>query len=272
MEMWYNDTVGGDWCWLPTTQRTANANIALLRVGLVMTLDDREKLGPAEALLLEAADNRVAYNGTPAEEVGAALLAQAREKLPEPELGTGGELIQQRGASGYLSYTLDYPDFIAADASAQRMHLAAEAGALALGVDTADTIQAQNSAERMLSHQLGAAHAGAMKLMGQMTNMMMLQDKAIRTDDSANVRVTRLAGAASRLMVAYQQGLVTLDRLRAGGKQTIIVQHVQVNVGGQAVVAGKVKPGAKGGGRGVTASRSRPNGRKNSGGGGKGQK
>jgi hypothetical protein len=35
-------------------------------------------------------------------------------------------------------------------------------------------------------------------------------------------------------MVAYQQGLVTLDRLRAGGKQTIIVQHVQVNEGGQA--------------------------------------
>ena len=44
----------------------------------------------------------------PADEVGAALLAQAREKLPEPELGTGGELIQQRGASGYLYNTLDH--------------------------------------------------------------------------------------------------------------------------------------------------------------------
>ena len=76
----------------------------------------------------------------------------------------------------------------------------------------------------------------------------------MRTDDGANLRVTRLAGAASRLMLAYQQGLVTLDRLRAGGKQTIIVQHVQVNEGGQAVVAGKVKPGAKGGGRGVAGS------------------
>ena len=237
-----------------------------------MTLDDREKLGPAEALLLEAADSRVAYHGTSADEVGAALLAQAREKLPDPERGTGGELIQQRGASSYLHNTLDYPDFIAADASAQRMHLAADAGALALGVDTADTIQAQNSAERMLSHQLAAAHAGAMKLMGQLTNMMMMQNNAMRTDDGANLRVTRLAGAASRLMVAYQQGLVTLDRLRAGGKQTIIVQHVQVNEGGQAVVAGKVKPGAKGGGRGVAASGSRPAGRKNSERGGKGQK
>ena len=89
-----------------------------------MTSDDREKLGPAEGLLLEAADNRVAYHGTPADEVGAALLAQAREKLPEPERGTGGELIQPREASTYLYNTLDYPDFIAADASAQRMTLA----------------------------------------------------------------------------------------------------------------------------------------------------
>ena len=45
-----------------------------------MTLDDREKLGPAEALLLEAADNRVAYHCTSADEVGAALLAQAGRK------------------------------------------------------------------------------------------------------------------------------------------------------------------------------------------------
>ena len=64
--------------------------------GPAMTMDDRKKLGPAEALLLEAADHRVAYHRTTADEVGAALLAQAREKLPEPERGTGGELIQQR--------------------------------------------------------------------------------------------------------------------------------------------------------------------------------
>jgi hypothetical protein len=237
-----------------------------------MTLDDREKLGPAETLLLEAADRRVAAHGSSADEVGAALLAKAREKLPDPERGTGGELVQQRGASGYLYNTLDHPDFIAADASAQRMHLAADAGALALGVDTADTIQAQNSAERMLSHQLAAAHSGAMKLMGQLANMMMLQDKAIRTDDGANLRATRLAGAASRLMLAYQQGLVTLDRLRSGGKQTIIVQHVQVNEGGQAVVAGKVKPRRGKGGRGVPTSGSVSERRKNSRTRGKGQK
>ena len=60
-----------------------------------MTLDDREKLGPAEALLLERRTIELLI-GTSADEVGAALLAQAREKLPDPERGTGGELIQQR--------------------------------------------------------------------------------------------------------------------------------------------------------------------------------
>jgi hypothetical protein len=242
-----------------------------------MTLDDREKLdgrdrlGPGETLILEAAHSRFAYHGSSADKVGKTLLAQAREKLPEPEIGTGGELLQQRGASGYLYNTLDHPDFITADASAQRMHLAKDAGALALGVDMADTIQAANSAEQMLAHQLAAAHAGAMRLMGQVTNMTMMQATAMRTDDSTNLRVTRLAGAASRLMMAFQQGLVTLDKLRAGGKQTILVQHVQVNDGGQAVVAGKVR-GGKGGGRQERISGSPPAGRKNSGGGGKGRK
>jgi hypothetical protein len=228
-------------------------------------------LGPAETLLLEAADSKFAYHGSSADEVGAALLAQVRKKLPTPKRGTGGELLQPREPSTYLYNTLDYPDFIAADASSQRMHLAKDAGALALGVDAADTIQAKNSAELMLAHQLAAAHAGAMKLMGQLTNMMMMQHTAVRTDDGANLRVTRLAGAASRLMLVYQQGLVTLDRLRAGGKQTIIVQHVQVNEGGQAVVAGKVKPGTTGG-RGVPASGSSAADRKNSRPGGKARK
>jgi hypothetical protein len=36
------------------------------------------------------------------------------------------------------------------------------------------------------------------------------------------------------MMMAFQQGLMTLDKLRAGGKQTILVQHVQVNDGGKA--------------------------------------
>ena len=37
--------------------------------------------------------------------------------------------------------------------------------------------------------------------------------------------------------------LLTLERLRNGGKQTVVVQHVAVAEGGQAVVAGAVNQG-----------------------------
>ncbi|MGH8507869.1 MAG: hypothetical protein ACREVH_04025 [Gammaproteobacteria bacterium] len=53
----------------------------------------------------------------------------------------------------------------------------------------------------------------------------------------------RLVHASARLMRSYQEGLLTLQRLRSGGQQTVIVQHVNVANGGQAVVAGEVEGG-----------------------------
>ena len=50
-----------------------------------MTRDDRDRLGPAE-LLLEAADRAIENHGTSGV-VDAAPVAQARKKVPEPELG-----------------------------------------------------------------------------------------------------------------------------------------------------------------------------------------
>jgi hypothetical protein len=37
-------------------------------------------------------------------------------------------------------------------------------------------------------------------------------------------------------MTAYQQGLLTLRKLRLGGHQRTSVQHIQVREGGQAIV------------------------------------
>jgi hypothetical protein len=37
-------------------------------------------------------------------------------------------------------------------------------------------------------------------------------------------------------MTAYQQGLLTLRKLRLGGPQRISIQHIQVREGGQAIV------------------------------------
>jgi hypothetical protein len=52
-----------------------------------------------------------------------------------------------------------------------------------------------------------------------------------------------MAGAAARMMKTFQRGALTLERLRNGGRQTVVVQHVAVGDGGQAVVAGAVTQG-----------------------------
>ena len=60
-------------------------------------------------------------------------------------------------------------------------------------------------------------------------------------EDTADLQ--RLVNASVRLMSVYQQGLQTLQRLRTGGRQEVVVQHIHVTDGGQALVAGHVKPG-----------------------------
>ena len=57
--------------------------------------------------------------------------------------------------------------------------------------------------------------------------------------------------ASARMMDTYQRALLTLERVRNGGKQTVVVQHVTVAGGGQAVVAGQVEAGPKRRRRGV---------------------
>ena len=63
----------------------------------------------------------------------------------------------------------------------------------------------------------------------------------------ASVEAARLATAAARMMEATARAALTLDRLRHGNRQTVVVQHVAVGDGGQAVVAGAVAAGVTGG-------------------------
>jgi hypothetical protein len=42
-------------------------------------------------------------------------------------------------------------------------------------------------------------------------------------------------------MECFQHGLLTIAKVRSGGKQTVVVQHVNVGDGGQAMVAGQMK-------------------------------
>ena len=45
-------------------------------------------------------------------------------------------------------------------------------------------------------------------------------------------------GQMARLMTAYQSGALAIQNMRRGGRQTVVVQHVQVTEGGKAVVVG----------------------------------
>jgi hypothetical protein len=105
------------------------------------------------------------------------------------------------------------------------------AGVSQLAVDAAETISAANSIEKMLAHQLALCHATAFKTMLQASE---------RPDNVADQ--TRLINSATRLLKCYQDGLLALHKIRSGNRQTMVVQHVNVSDGGQAVVTGDSGP------------------------------
>ena len=69
-----------------------------------------------------------------------------------------------------------------------------------------------------------------------------ITEKAFFETDS--VAKARLLNLATRMMETFQRGLLTLQRLRTGGEQKIIVQHIAVSEGGQAIV-GNVRGGGR---------------------------
>jgi hypothetical protein len=141
--------------------------------------------------------------------------------------------------------TVADPSYITADASKSRLDLAFDAGVLETGLDAAETIEARNSLEKMMAHQMAAMHSSTMKLAAQLNRCIERMDREHHPDlrERANVQGTRLAGAIARMSGSYQSGMTTMQRLRSGGTQRVIVQHVTVTEGGQAVVAGQLETG-----------------------------
>ena len=147
------------------------------------------------------------------------------------KIAFGGEALpdsRDRTLAGVRETLLD-PDNIAIDASATRLELLADVDAVALGIDAAESIQAQNSLEKMLAHQMAAAHKHSLNLMAKIPHA------------ADSLEALRLSNASVRLMLAYQDGMRLLQKIRSGGRQVVIVQHVQVAEGGQAVIAGGVQ-------------------------------
>jgi hypothetical protein len=139
--------------------------------------------------------------------------------------------------------TLEEPNVISVDASEHRAHAATKAGVLSAALDSSVSAGARNSLDKMIAHQVAAAHHAGMELLGR------LADSAT-FERLPPVELARLTNAAARLFDVSQGGCITLQRMKTGGKQHVIVQHVTVSQGGQAVVAGRVEGGRRRRGKG----------------------
>ena len=158
------------------------------------------------------------------------LAAEALQQHDPAALTAGGEVLPQHDME--LADTLAAPGAVALDASAHRLDLLTSMGldVAAMALDAADTIQAGNSLEKMLAHQMAVCHQESMRLVSK---------AAFEQDPVSSVRMMNLA---ARLMQTYQMGLITFKRLRGTGEQHITIQHVNVTDGGQAVI-GQVQAG-----------------------------
>ena len=160
-------------------------------------------------------------------------------QLLEPEQALAvahGEAVPPAGPKSYelalLTDTLEAePTTIAVGASHQRTEVVQRLGILEPALDAADTAQASNAVEKMLAHQMTAAHFTGMRLL-----------EASQAEHLQPGERVKLTNAASRMMEVFQQATLVFQKLKTGGTQRVVVQYQQVNVGdgGQAVVAGRV--------------------------------
>ena len=143
------------------------------------------------------------------------------------------------------------PTVLAADASLARLGMARDAGVLPLAVEAAQDAGAATATERMLAHQLAAAHQAAMGLFAAADGELYKHRAASNVNPAALAEATRSATAGARVLAAFAQGALALDRLRNGSRQVVTVQHVTVTDGGKAVVAGSVTSGGERGSPGT---------------------
>lgn len=133
-------------------------------------------------------------------------------KPQEPlKTGAGGEIIPPPSSNlPGLEMVLQEPDLIE------------KAGVLELALETSHLVKAKGPIQKMLTHQLAAAHKRALELMAESA-----QSK------DADVACKK-AKVAAKMMDAFSRAALTLERLQTGASQVVTVQHLQVN--GHAVI------------------------------------
>src|SRR4051812_29024771 len=104
------------------------------------------------------------------------------------------------------------------------------------GLAIVDGIRPTNETEALLAVQMAAAHTLAMECMDRMRRAEMLQ----QFEANGNM--------ATKFLRTFAVQMETLARVRRGGKQKVIVEHVHVHAGGQAAVGTFVQQQPGGGG------------------------
>ena len=94
-------------------------------------------------------------------------------------------------------------------------------------------VQPRDELETMLAVQMGAVHAATMMMARRLNHV-----ETIPQQDAAERALNKLART-------YAMQMEALKRYRTGGQQRVIVEHVTVNAGGQAIV-GAVAAGGGG--------------------------
>ncbi len=158
----------------------------------------------------------------------AQILEEQAKSLLKPQIplrkGLGNEIIPppSYGLFG-LEDALKEPDILDCEVSIERTQLADKAGVFEMAIQTAEDAKAKGSIQKMLTHQMAAAHKHCMRLIAESNDQ---RDPMIKV---------KLTNTAVRLMEAYSKGALTLQKLQAGATQIVTVQHVSIN-GGQAVI------------------------------------
>lgn len=154
----------------------------------------------------------------------ALMVSDLAAPVPSTCIGSGGEAIDQKHAG--MVNTLTVPTIAALEASSHRTELLTQLGTdiAAMALDAATTIRAANSLEKMLAHQMAALHQASMRMLHR-ANLVQDTEHAVK-----------YVNAAIKASMAYQGALTTISRVRDDKRQHILVQHVNVGAGGQAVV------------------------------------
>src|SRR4051812_38761483 len=188
----------------------------------------------------------------------AAYLERQADRFRDPQqviggplvAGNGGEVVAAEPGPDAFQRRVQQPsDMLAAEATEHRMTLTAQVSdpALTLALEMSESLGARDALEQNLFHQIAASHTVGLVLLAKANAFatMAVSWSSNERQQLQSIEAARMATAATRVLETAQRGMLTLERLRHGGQQIVTVQHVTVQEGGQAVVAGSVKPGRR---------------------------